>query len=68
MAESKLVNAELTFDRDALIKQIDIYKRLKKNGYLESAQKELESIERLLAFVQQSHPTEYEALKAQLAL
>lgn len=63
-----MVNAELTFDRDGLIEQIDIYKRLKQNGYLESAQKELESIERLLALVQQSHPTEFEALKARLAV
>lgn len=62
------MNAELSFDRDVLKNQIDIYKRLKQNGYLESAQKELESIERQLALVQQSHPTEYEELKAELAL
>ena len=61
------MNAELTFDREELVRQIDIYKRLKQNGYLESAQKELESIEQLLARVQQSHPAEYNALKAELA-
>lgn len=61
------MNAEWTFDRDELVRQIDIYKRLKHNGYLESAQKELESIEQRLARVQQSHPTEYNALKAELA-
>jgi hypothetical protein len=68
MAESKLVNVQLSFDRDALRNQVDIYKRLKQGGYLESAQKEQESIERQLALVQQSYPTEYEELKAELAL
>jgi len=68
VAESKLVNTELSFDRDVLRNQIDIYKRLKRNGYLESAQKELESIELQLALVQQSHTAQYEELKAELAL
>ncbi|MGO3125351.1 MAG: hypothetical protein ACTIKR_15100 [Advenella sp.] len=62
------MNVELSFDRDVLRNQIDIYKRLKRNGYLESAQKELESIEHQLALVQQSYPDQYEELKAELAL
>lgn len=68
MAECKQVNAEMAFDPDVLRNQIDIYKRLKQNGYLESAQKELESIERQLALVQQSDTAQYEELKAELAL
>ncbi|HLU03889.1 MAG TPA: hypothetical protein VKZ94_14095 [Advenella sp.] len=62
------MNVELSFDRDALRNQLDFYKRLKQNGYLESAQKELASIERQLALLQQSHPDEYTALKAEIGL
>ena len=60
------MNVEISFDRDALRNQIDIYKRLKQGGYLESAQKELASIEQQLALLQQSDPCEYEVLNAEI--
>ena len=62
------MNAELSFDRDELKNQIDIYKRLKQEGYVESAEKEWESIERQLAHMRQTDTAVYEELKAYIEL
>ncbi|MGO3126237.1 MAG: hypothetical protein ACTIKR_19640 [Advenella sp.] len=51
-------------DRDQLKEQVEVYKQLKQNGYLESAGKHLDSIEKTLERVKKANPDEYDDLLA----
>jgi hypothetical protein len=55
-------------DKDALKSQIDTFKKLQKNGYLESAGKELDSIAKKLEKIKSSHTSEYDEVLAYLDL
>lgn len=46
-------------DIDDMKTQVEIYKQLKRNGYVESSEKALASIERSLATLKASAPDEY---------
>ncbi len=54
-------------DHDTLKVEIETYQRLKRNGYIESANKLLESIEKELAIFKESDPNKYNEFSAQLA-
>ena len=55
-------------DKDALKSQIDTFKKLQRNGYLESAGKELDSIVQKLEKMKLSHASEYDELVAYIGL
>ena len=55
-------------DLDDMKTQVEIYKQLKQNGYVESSEKALASIERSLDTLKASAPDEYERYIATLDL
>ncbi|ETF02415.1 hypothetical protein W822_15515 [Advenella kashmirensis W13003] len=55
-------------DRESLKVQVEAYKRFKQNGYIESAGKELDEIERKLEKIQAANPAEYDDVLAYLDL
>lgn len=55
-------------DQDKLKLQVALYKRLKNDGYMESADKEYASIIHTLGKVQESDPAKYDELVAYIGL
>lgn len=55
-------------DQEELKAEIETYKSLKKNGYIESADKQFESIDRVLAKLKELDVNRYNEFSVQLSL